>query len=160
MSWQAANLIFEICDLNLVKHREGYSDFGMARVSLSGRSWIQADSSWDSTGRSTEIKLDGPKHFGTLRPFFSILLDSTLWHCHSWKCFWHLLTVQVYPLIHSDRPLLVEWSSTSTHDGPHWLKWPSSLTQGRPLSPLWTVHFRPDSHIILQNNLNRYFDWI
>ena len=68
-----------------------------------------------------------------------------------------------YPSIHPDRPLLAEWSSTSTHDRPLWLrrpyiivlnrplrlKWPPCLAQDRPLldgpstftpwdRPLWT----------------------
>ena len=34
------NLIFEICDLNLVKLREVYPDFGMARVSLNNHGKI------------------------------------------------------------------------------------------------------------------------
>ena len=60
--------------------------------------------------------------------------------------FWN---VHFYPSLHPDRSLLVEWPSiivqcpsTSIHDRPLWLKWPSSFGQDCPLSLslLWTVH--------------------
>ena len=86
------------------------------RLSLKWTVLNQSGRPWDTTGRSTEIKLDGPKNFGSLRPFFFILQDrqlsllkvfrpSTLTFLD--RPLWHLLTVKVYLLIHSDhdRPL-------------------------------------------------------
>ena len=51
-------------------------------------------------------------HFSSFRPSAFVLQDRPL------SLFWSLLAVHFYPLIHPDRPLLVEWPSTSTHDRP------------------------------------------
>ena len=69
-------------------------------------------------------------HFGTLRPFFFILLGrllSLLKVCRSTLTFldrplWYLWTVYVYPLIHSDRPLRPMTVNFVSVDRPVWLR--------------------------------------
>ena len=91
-----------------------------------------------------------------------ILLNLPVWHFRT--VYFDTFGSSTFDTLihHKDRPLLVEWPSTFTHDHPLWLKrpstivldrpllikWPSSLPQDRPLwgpstftlldRPLWT----------------------